>query len=223
MATKTQKKFEMAFDYFKKPYKYTMGGTQTVILPNGKSKYFDDREYYSGRGKKYNSTVRHDDVGEVKVSRKQYKNFLDMMREREKNRLLAEQRQREKNQRIEDARARGVYDLIENGHGGHWVELSGEESDGRFFDAQRLAKTLDISVEDAELLKAGGKTYVFARQKGTGKILELYHASLSCNPLNIWVTEVTEERVKEFNHSKWLNSPYGRALGQTENKNHFVC
>lgn len=36
---------QKTFDHFKKSYSYKMGGTQTVVLPNGKSRSFDDREY----------------------------------------------------------------------------------------------------------------------------------------------------------------------------------
>ena len=46
---KNQEKFNKAFIYFKQSYSYKMGGTQTVCLPNGKTQYFDDREYYNGR------------------------------------------------------------------------------------------------------------------------------------------------------------------------------
>lgn len=73
---KNSEKFNRAFDYFKKGYAYKMGGTQTVALPNGKSKSFDDRQYYSGRGAKFNKDVRHDIIGVVKVSRKDYADFL---------------------------------------------------------------------------------------------------------------------------------------------------
>lgn len=73
---KNSEKFNKAFDYFKKSYAYKMGGTQTVVLPNGKSKFFDDRQYYSGRGAKYNKDIRHDIIGDVKVSKSDYADFL---------------------------------------------------------------------------------------------------------------------------------------------------
>ncbi len=50
---KTTEKIEKAFNFFKQTYSYKMGGTQTVVLPNGQGKYFDDRALYSGRGAKY--------------------------------------------------------------------------------------------------------------------------------------------------------------------------
>src|SRR5690606_23432392 len=106
---------------------------------------------------------------------------------------------------------------------GNFIELSDEESYGKYFDAERLARTLDISVEDAELLNSQGKTYVFATQITTGRIVELFHASLSCNPLYISYEYVDKKRMDEFDHEKWASAPYAGLVGQTERKNHFVC
>lgn len=217
---------EAAFRNFKVTYRYKMGGTQTVILPNGKSKHFDDREYYSGRGAKYNSGIKHDAIGEVKVSRKDYSAFLKMMKDREANRKAWVIEAKETAARIEEAKSKGIYSTREATHGGgKYIELSDSESDGRYFDAARLAATLDISVEDARLLNSGGKTYVFAKQLTTGRTIELYHPSLSCNPLSIWFDYVSEDKVKEFNSQRedWVNAPYSHLVGQTSAANHFVC
>ena len=220
---KNSEKFERAFNYFKRPYSYKMGGTQTVILPNGKSKEFDDREYYSGRGAKYNSCIKHDKIGDVKISRKKYSNFLKMLKEREERIAINLTKAAEKAARIEEARANGIYSLKEaEGDVGHYVELSDDESYNHHFDAERLARTLKISVEDARLLNSNGKTYVFAKSDN-GNTYELYHASLSCNNLSIHVSIASPERIAEFNHDEWTRAPYAGLVGQTENKNHFVC
>lgn len=217
---------EAAFNFFKKSYAYKMGGTQTVILPNGKSHTFDEREYYSGRGAKYNSSIKHDALGEVKVSRKDYSAFIKMMKEREANRKAWAIEAEATSARIEEAKTKGIYTIKQATHGeGKYIELSEKESEGRYFDADRLAATLDISVEDAELLNSRGKTYVFAKQLSTGKKIELYHPSLSCNSLSIWFDYASDEKVKEFESERenWTNAPYAHIVGQTDNANHFVC
>lgn len=208
---------------FKQSYSYTMGGSQTVVLPNGQEFEFDERQYYSGRGNKYNRTVNHDEIGRVIVTKKQIQQFKKLQQEkanRLKDLIAAQQ---EKLKRIEDAKKAGVYSISENSYStGFNVELSEKERESRYFDAERLAKTFDITVKDAALLKSTGKTYVFAKT-ATGKIIELYHSSLSVNSLSIFAQEVTEERLKEFNHEEWAGQPYAGILGQTENINHFVC
>lgn len=219
---KNSVKFEQAFNYFKTSYSYKMGGTQTVVLPNGKSKYFDDREYYSGRGAKYNSSIKHHEIGDVKVTRKEYSDFLKMLRDREERRLENQKEAAVKAVRIDAAKANGVYSIIEEEYG-TYIELSNEESEGRFFDADRLARTLNISVKDALLLKSCGKTYVFAKQKSSDKTIEMYHPDLSANSLSISFSFPSKERILEFDHSEWASAPYAGLVGQTDNKNHFVC
>jgi hypothetical protein len=216
-------KYQKAFEWFKQSYDYKMGGTQTVVLPNGKSKEFDDRGYYSGRGAKYNSSIRHDIKGEVKVSRKEYSEFLKMLKERELRIAENQRRLNDKNCRIELAKSKGIYsvdgDLTD---GGVYVELSNEEVSTNTFDEKRLANTFDISIEDVELLKSKGKTYVFA-ETFYGEIFRLYHASLECNNLSIHVEKISQKEVDKFNHNEWLNAPFSKKIGQTNNKNHFVC
>lgn len=58
-------------EFFKKSYGKKMGGTQTVILEGIGEFYYDDREYYSGRGKKYNNDRMHDHIGNVYVSKEE--------------------------------------------------------------------------------------------------------------------------------------------------------
>lgn len=208
---KNSEKYQKAFNYFKKGYAYKMGGTQTIVLPNRKEKYFDDREYYKGRGAKYNVNIKHDEVGVVQVSRKEYSSFLAHLRDIEANKLERIERAAKKAKRLQDAKNRGVYDLVQSG-GLKFVELSDDEKYSKKFDAKRLAATLGIRVEDADLLNSGGKTYVFAKSTD-GNTYELYHPSLDCNPLNISISVATPERIAEFQPKEW----------QSERTNHFVC
>ena len=206
---------------FKQSYSYKMGGTQTIVMPDGQRFYFDDRQYYNGRGAKYNSSIRHDMIGDVVITQERVDAVMLQMAANEQRRLdmIAENNASE--ERIVLAKKSGVYSINEC-ESGRYIELSEDESEHRYFDAARLASTLGITVEDASLLKSRGKTYVFAKSQD-GNIYELYHASLSCNPLNIWISIATPERVAEFNPEKWQSAPYAAALGQTIKPNHFVC
>ena len=202
---------------FKKTYAYTMGGTQTIVFPNGQEFSFDDREYYSGRGGKYNAAIKHDNIGRVEISAKEFKAVMKKEREKQKSIKLMIAERKAKAIRIDAAKKQGVYS-----RSGNYIELSDNESEGRYFDAARLAKTLDISLKDAELLNSNGKTYVFAKT-GSGEILEMYHPSLDCNRLSIYVSTATRERMAEFNHNEWAAAPFAEMVGMTENINHFVC
>lgn len=220
---KTSEKLNQAFSYFKSSYSCKMGGTQTVSLPNGKEKYFDDREYYSGRGAKYNSSIRHDEKGLIKVSRKEYSDFLKMLKERDLRKKQAIILRAENAKKYGELKSQGLYG-IKNEEWGNFIELSEEESSGKFFDAERLAKTLDISVADCELLNSEGKTYVYAKN-GSGQTINLYHSDLSCNDLNISVEIDNGDQYGEMlkNREEWINAPYADLVGQTTNQNHFVC
>lgn len=209
---------------FKKGYSYRMGGTQTLVFPNGQEFYFDDREYYSGRGSKYNRTIRHENLGRVAVGIREVRLELRHLREIEK---MAKERAKElklAKARYEDFKKKGIYELEVHGHCS-FVVLSDEERYGKFFDAPRLAATLGISVEDAELLNSGGKTYVFATVGSTGEILELYHPSLQCNNLSISIEKPDASRVAGFmaEREQWASAPFSGRVGMTDSPNHFVC
>lgn len=107
---------------------------------------------------------------------------------------------------------------INNGY----ILLSEEEVMNQTFSAEKLANTLGILIEDANLLHSSGKTYVFAKSID-GNTYELYHPSLYINHISIHVEAVTEAYMNQFNHDEWSNSPYSSEVGQTNNKNHFVC
>ena len=207
---------------FKKSYSKKMGGTQTVIMPNGQSFDFNDKEYYSGRGAKFNSASMHDIIGNVVVTKEQVKNALKADKDKAKAIALRTKERQLTEKRIAKAAKQGVYTLKASEHGGSMVELSEDESQNQYFSIKRLCATLKISEEDAKLLNSKGKTYVFAKSED-GNIYELYHASLSCNNLNIWVSVATPERIAQFAPKEWQSQPFAAMLGQTQNLNHFVC
>lgn len=203
---------------FKKSYSLKMGGTQTIEFPNGESFFFDDKEFYSGRGAKYNSSVVHQDLGTILVTKKQLQEWVKLINER--NARISKAKKKKKAQDLIIARAKeeGIYFIDESGY----VQLAENEWMNNTFEAERLAKTLKISVQDAELLNSEGKTYVFAKSKD-GNTYELYHSDLSCNHLSIWVGIATPERIVEFFPEEWQNAPFASYVGQTNNNNHFVC
>jgi len=214
---KNSVKLDKAFNYFKQSYSYRMGGTQTIVLPNGNERYFDDRDYYQGKGERYNSSINHDEKGTIKVSRKDYSAFIGKLREIEKATKERRLATIKRNKRIESAKSIGIYTIL-----GGYIELSEEESNRRYFDSERLAKTLKIDVKDADLLNSRGKTYVFAKSED-GNTYELYHSSLECNALNIYVSMATEERINSFDSKEYQNAQFAGMVGQTRNSNHFVC
>lgn len=203
---------------FKKSYSVKMGGTQTIVFPGGESFKFDDREYYSGRGAKYNSSIRHESLGNVIVSKTDLKDYVTRINERAARIAANAKAEKLANKRISEAKKQGIYTISEN----NFVELSDNEWQNNTFDAERLAKTLKISIQDAELLKSEGKTYVFAKSED-GNTYELYHSDLSCNNLSIYVGIASPERVAEFQPAEWQSAPYAHLVGQTSNNNHFVC
>lgn len=202
---------------FKKSYSYKMGGKQTIKFPCGTKFEFDDREFYSGRGSKFNNTIKHQDLGIIEVTKKELRAYVQELNAREKSRKEALKKEKEKNSRILKAEKEGIYTIDSEG----FLELSDKEIFGKTFDANRLANTLKISVEDAELLKSIGKTYVFA--KSDGKIYQLYHSSLTAgNNLNIHIKNIEIEKVLEF-QKEWVHGAYAHLEGQTNKENHFVC
>lgn len=207
--------------FFKKGYSKKMGGTQTIVLPNGQQFDFDDREYYQGNGAKYNSSSMHDNLGEILVTEKQVKERLNQLKDWARLAKERDKKQKEANKRILTAKKEGIYS-IKKEDWGTFVELSDQESYGKVFDAERLAKTLGISVTDADLLKSWGKTYVFAKSSD-GNVYELYHSSLSCNPLCISVEIATGERIAQFKGEEWFSAPFASEVGNTFQSNHFVC
>lgn len=221
---KTNITFDEKFaSVFKKDYRYSMGGTQTVVLPNGQSFFFDDRQYYKGRGEKYNSTIRHDIIGDVLVTKKQVNERLKIERQYRISNKKAEIMRKKKQKRIEQFAKKGLYNIITEEYG-TFVELSDYEAMNKTFDAKRLANTLKISVEDAELLKSTGKTYVYAKTADE-EVIELYHSDLDCNYLCISIQKKAQQLFEEKLNQRadWVNAQFAELVGQTDNRNHFVC
>lgn len=203
---------------------YKMGYKNILIVGN-LTAIDDQREYYSGRGAKYNSSIRHGGTTTTMTERelnKAYKVIVDREKQRDLAINNANIQRKETEARYEKTAKAGLYELATFDYG-TFVELSQFEKENKTFDPNRLAATLDITVEDATLLFSQGKTYVFATQISTGKIIELYHSALSCNNLSISITYPSAERIAEFKHEEWASAPYASQVGMSNKKNHFVC
>ena len=210
-------------NYISRPYSFKMGGSKKLIVDNKQVLFLDQKDIYRGRGNKYNTSIRYDEqiYNITSEQLEEYKKLIGKKKyEEQKQIFLINKEFKQKQKRIFEAEKKGVYSVYNN-----IIELSESERVFNTFNPSKLAKTLNISIADAELLKSSGKTYVFAQKLDSSEIIELYHADLSCNSLYIHVSKPTEERIKEFkaNHPNWLNAPYSQLLGQTKNKNHFVC
>jgi hypothetical protein len=206
---------------FKQSYNFKMGGTQTIVFPNGQRFEFDDRLYYSGKGSKYNASIKHDSKGDILITMQEVKAAQKVEKERAKAIKLRIKEENERAKRTKAAKKQGLYSIKAEDHG-TYIELSKEEAMGKYFDTTRLANTLKISQQDAALLKSTGKTYVFAKSED-GNTYELYHPSLECNYLSICITVATPERIAEFSPKEWQSAPFATIVGQTSNSNHFVC
>ena len=210
-------------NYISRPYCYAMGGTKTLNINNKQVLFLDQKNIYRGRASKFNKSIRYDDqIYNITLNQlEQYKKEIGKKKyEEQKQNIKINKEFKQKQKRIFEADKKGVYSIYNN-----IIELSESERVFNTFNPSKLAKTLNISISDAELLKSSGKTYVFAQKLDNSEIIELYHADLNNNPLYIHVSKPTDDRVSEFkaNHANWFNAPYSQLLGQTENKNHFVC
>ena len=210
-------------NYISRPYCYAMGGTKTLFIDNKQVLFLEQKNIYSGRASKYNTSIRYDEqIYNITLNQlDKYKKEIGKKKyEEQKQNIKINKEFKQKQKRIFEADKKGVYSIYNN-----IIELSEGEQKFNTFNPSKLAKTLNISISDAELLKSSGKTYVFAQKLDSSEIIELYHADLNNNPLYIHVSKPTDERISEFkaNHANWFNAPYSQLLGQTENKNHFVC
>lgn len=207
---------------FKVTYSKKMNGTQKVEFFNGQIFEFNDKEFYTGRGSKYNNSSMHEHIN-VFVTKKMYNDYLKEQRETKKRISLIFKERKERDLRVKQAEKDGIYSLTTNENGTTFVELSNNEQDKCYYNPERLAKTLNISVDDAKLLFSRGKTYVFAKVIDSEEVILLYHPSLFCNRLSISIDKNQNEKFKEFTKENWFNAPFAEEVGNTFKENHFVC
>jgi hypothetical protein len=197
-------------------YVYKMGGTRTLIIDGVEVLKIDNREYYSGRGAKQNTSIRYDNQIYKLTSQEVIKLSRNIAKElyAEAKRCAANQKaERERLKVFKECAAKGVYPF-----NGSMVMLSDAESYNRSYNVDKLARTLNISREDAKLVGSEGKTYVFAKTNN-GEYLRIFHPCLCCNPLYIHTNPITIADIVKFNRD-W------RKLDNINEDNleyHFVC
>lgn len=200
---------EKANVYFSKSFNKKMGGTQTIrfednFLPEIE---IDEREYYSGRGAKYNNDSMHEHI-DVFVSKKEFEERVNQratnLYDRLKNKSIASKALRnfcKENQ----LNAKNYYFFSEN------------SAYFKFEKKSDVEKELNINL--SEFFNTTGKTYYFADTKiGLLMFFHNHHQSYSFEIVN-------EEKKQEFlaERESWVNAPYAKEVGQTDNINLYVC
>jgi hypothetical protein len=200
---------ENAATYFAASFNKKMGGTQIITFENDflPQIKIDKREYYQGRGAKYNNTSMHEHL-EVFVTKVQFNEKVDSRakmlyaREKELNNRKSELRQFCKKYELNSKNytqkgSCGIYFLFEK--------------------QSEIEKELNVDLTD--FLNASGKTYFFAESK-IG-LLMFYHNNRQSYSFDF----ATEEQKNRFysERENWVNAPYAHLLGQNNNINLYVC
>lgn len=198
-----------AATYFSVSFSKKMGGTQTISFEDDfiQKIEVDKRDYYSGRGAKYNSPTMHQHI-DVLVSKS---DFDKKVTTRAKT-LFERQKEELKKQKALTSFCE-KYGLSKN----KYREIS--IHDGSVFFEQGIGVGDELDVDLTDFYNASGKTYFFAESK-IGLLL-FYHNHRQSFSFN-FATE--EEKSKFYKERKeWTDAPYAHLLGQNDNKNLFVC
>lgn len=200
---------ENAGAYFSKSFNKKMGGTQTIkfeddFLPTIE---LDQREYYTGRGAKYNSNSMHEHI-DVFVTKKDFDAKVKLRASEIFNfeKTQAEAKKVLKNFCKENDLNLTNYSAFYNGTA--------------FFDADKKSEIeRELNIDLSEFFDANGKTYFFAETK-LG-LLMFYHNHRQSYSYEV----VSEEKRQEFLNERdsWVNAPYASEVGQTDNINLYVC
>lgn len=196
-----------AADYFSKSFSKKMGGTQKITFEDNfiEPIEIDKKEYYTGKGAKYNNDSIHEHL-DVFVTKAEFDAKVNYRSSEIFN------REKEKSQEKKALKNFCQY------HNLNVKNYDGFSSGFVFFkDRNEVEKELNVDL--SEFFEASGKTYFFADSK-IG-LLMFYHNHRQSFGFEI----VNEEKRQEFlnDRQNWVNAPYAREVGQTENKNLFVC
>ena len=201
---------ENAGTYFSKSFNKKMGGTQTITFEDNfiEPIEIDKREYYTGRGAKYNSDSMHEHIN-VFVSKKDF--------EMKVNLRAIEIFSYEKTQ----SEAKTVLNNFCKEKGLNVKNYSAFYNNTAFFEREKrteIEKELNVNLDD--FFSAVGKTYFFAETKiGLLMFYHNHHQSYSFDM-------VSEEKRQEFLNERenWINAPYAEEVGnKAENLNLYVC
>ena len=200
---------ENAGVYFSKSFSKKMGGTQKITFEDDflPSIELDKREFYTGKGAKYNDGSMHEHI-DVFVSKKQFEDKANL---KANERFTYEKTQSDAKKALKnfckanDLNVKNYYASSNN---------------TVFFEADKKSEIEnELNIDLTEFFNASGKTYFFAETK-LG-LLMFYHNHRQSYSFDF----VTEEKRQEFLNERqsWVNAPYANEVGQTENINLYVC
>lgn len=201
---------ENAATYFAPSFSKKMGGTATITFEDDflSSIKIDKREYYIGRGSKYNSNSMHEHI-DLFVSKKE---FNERVASRGKRLFDYEKEKNEKRRNlIKFCKLNGITSKL-------YSEFS--ETMGVFFD-EKFQKEIEkeLGVDLTDFFESKGKTYYFANSKiGRLEFFHNHHQSFSFK----FVSEEYENKFKKDRDS-WVNARYAYLLGNIYNPNLYVC
>lgn len=200
---------ENAADYFSKTFNKKMGGTQKITFEDDflPAIEIDKRDYYSGRGAKYNSNSMHEHI-DVFVTKKEF--------EAKVNHRASEIFNYEK-QILEEKKAlKNFCEFHKINH----KNFNGFSNGFIYFEKEKQTEIeKELNIDLSEFFAASGKTYFFANSR-IG-LLMFYHNHRQSFGFEI----VNEEKRQEFLNEResWVNAPFAKEVGQTENENLYVC
>lgn len=209
--TEESRKFytENAGSYFSKSFTKKMGGTQTITFEDDflPAIELDKREFYTGRGAKYNSNSMHEHI-DVFVTKKEFDSKVKIRATEifTYEKTQAEAKKALKNFCKENDLNIKNYSAFYNGT-------------AFFEDDKKSEIENELNIDLTDFFNASGKTYFFAETK-LG-ILMFYHNHRQSYSYEV----VSEEKRQEFadDRESWVNAPYASEVGQTENENLYVC
>ena len=200
---------ENADVYFSKSFNKKMGGTQTITFEDDflPSIEIDKREFYTGRGAKYNSNSMHEHI-DVFVTKSEFEEKVNS-----RAKMFFERQKEDKNKAnklIKFCSSFGLNSKL----------FSGISENYLFFEKSKKSEIeKELNVYLSEFFATSGKTYFFA-ESNIG-LLMFYHN----HHQSYGFEKVSEAKRQEFLNEResWVNAPFAKEVGKTDNKDLFVC
>ena len=200
---------ENADVYFSKSFNKKMGGTQTITFEDDflPSIELDKRDFYTGRSAKYNSNSMHEHI-DVFVTKSEFEKKVNS-----RAKMFFERQKEDKNKANELIKFCSSFSLNSK-------IFSGISENYLFFEKSKKSEIeKELNIDLSEFFATSGKTYFFAESKiGLLMFYHNHHQSYGFE-------KVSEEKRQEFLNERksWVNAPFAKEVGQTDNKYLFVC
>ena len=200
---------ERAADFFSKSFSKKMGGTQKITFEDDflPAIELDEREFYAGRGGKYNSTSMHEHIN-VFVTKSEFEEKVNI-----RAKMFFERQKEDKNKSNELIKFCASFGLNSK-------LFSSVSENYLFFEKSKKSEIeKELNIDLSEFFATSGKTYFFA-ESNIG-LLMFYHN----HHQSYGFEKVSEEKRQEFLNERkgWVNAPFAKEVGQTDNKYLFVC